>query len=141
MDASHHRLPRFLHLGHARTFWTALQRARERRGKLVLRSKTWTAIVASLSGIPVLMRLGAGDETRTRDIFLGKEVLYQLSYTRISVPAGRGDPPEGEAGRKLEKFPAVASGFSPGGIRLRLVPKVWIFDAGFAGLGLRHEHC
>ena len=24
----------------------------------------------------------AGDETRTRDIFLGKEVLYQLSYTR-----------------------------------------------------------
>ena len=25
----------------------------------------------------------AGDETRTRDIFLGKEVLYQLSYTRI----------------------------------------------------------
>ena len=25
---------------------------------------------------------GAGDETRTRDIFLGKEVLYQLSYTR-----------------------------------------------------------
>ena len=26
-------------------------------------------------------RIGAGDETRTRDIFLGKEVLYQLSYT------------------------------------------------------------
>jgi hypothetical protein len=25
---------------------------------------------------------GAGDATRTRDIFLGKEVLYQLSYTR-----------------------------------------------------------
>ena len=24
----------------------------------------------------------AGDEARTRDIFLGKEVLYQLSYTR-----------------------------------------------------------
>ena len=32
----------------------------------------------------------AGDETRTRDIFLGKEVLYQLSYTR-------------ETGRKYEK--------------------------------------
>jgi hypothetical protein len=27
---------------------------------------------------------GAGDVIRTRDIFLGKEVLYQLSYTRIS---------------------------------------------------------
>ena len=25
----------------------------------------------------------AGDETRTRDIFLGKEVLYQLSYARV----------------------------------------------------------
>jgi hypothetical protein len=25
----------------------------------------------------------AGDETRTRDVFLGKEVLYQLSYTRV----------------------------------------------------------
>jgi hypothetical protein len=25
---------------------------------------------------------GAGKETRTLDIFLGKEVLYQLSYTR-----------------------------------------------------------
>lgn len=27
---------------------------------------------------------GAGDATRTRDIFLGKEVLYQLSYTRVA---------------------------------------------------------
>ena len=26
---------------------------------------------------------GAGEEARTLDIFLGKEVLYQLSYTRI----------------------------------------------------------
>ena len=31
---------------------------------------------------PLEIRGGAGDETRTRDIFLGKEVLYQLSYTR-----------------------------------------------------------
>jgi len=29
------------------------------------------------------MKCGAGDVIRTRDIFLGKEVLYQLSYTRI----------------------------------------------------------
>ena len=28
-------------------------------------------------------RAKAGDATRTRDIFLGKEVLYQLSYTRV----------------------------------------------------------
>lgn len=26
---------------------------------------------------------GAGEEIRTPDIFLGKEVLYQLSYARI----------------------------------------------------------
>ena len=30
-----------------------------------------------------LVKGGAGDAIRTRDIFLGKEVLYQLSYTRI----------------------------------------------------------
>jgi hypothetical protein len=27
-------------------------------------------------------RLGAGDGTRTHDILLGKQTLYQLSYTR-----------------------------------------------------------
>ena len=43
---------------------------------------------------------GAGDATRTRDIFLGKEVLYQLSYTRI-----------GEA-VTIEKRGRVASSFS-----------------------------
>ncbi len=30
-----------------------------------------------------MVKNGAGDAIRTRDIFLGKEVLYQLSYTRI----------------------------------------------------------
>ena len=29
-----------------------------------------------------LLKRGAGDETRTRDINLGKVALYQLSYTR-----------------------------------------------------------
>ena len=31
------------------------------------------------------VRDGAGDAIRTRDIFLGKEVLYQLSYTRMCL--------------------------------------------------------
>ena len=31
--------------------------------------------------LPVLN--GAGDEVRTRDILLGRQVLYQLSYTRF----------------------------------------------------------
>ena len=35
------------------------------------------------------MKGRAGDETRTRDIFLGKEVLYQLSYTRGASTDGR----------------------------------------------------
>ena len=29
---------------------------------------------------------GAGDEARTRYLHLGKVALYQMSYTRISVP-------------------------------------------------------
>ena len=33
----------------------------------------------------IRFRTGAGDEIRTRDIFLGKEVLYQLSYTRAKM--------------------------------------------------------
>ena len=28
-------------------------------------------------------QIGAGDEIRTRDIYLGKVVLYQLSYSRL----------------------------------------------------------
>ena len=31
------------------------------------------------------LSLGAGDEVRTRDILLGRQVLYQLSYTRATV--------------------------------------------------------
>ncbi len=30
------------------------------------------------------MQFGAGDETQTRGLFLGKEALYQLSYTRLT---------------------------------------------------------
>ena len=30
-----------------------------------------------------LLRLGAGDEARTRYLHLGKVALYQMSYTRI----------------------------------------------------------
>jgi hypothetical protein len=33
---------------------------------------------------PGIHYIGAGDQVRTDDIFLGKEVLYQLSYTRIN---------------------------------------------------------
>jgi hypothetical protein len=36
-----------------------------------------------------LLNYGAGNETRTRDPDLGKVVLYQLSYSRISSKQGR----------------------------------------------------
>ena len=34
------------------------------------------------------MKIGADDEVRTRDILLGRQVLYQLSYIRMVRPAG-----------------------------------------------------
>jgi hypothetical protein len=33
-------------------------------------------------GVLPIVIVGAGDEVRTRDILLGRQVLYQLSYTR-----------------------------------------------------------
>jgi hypothetical protein len=33
---------------------------------------------------PGRFRLGAGDGTRTRDALLGRQVLYQLSYSRVA---------------------------------------------------------
>ena len=35
---------------------------------------------------------GAGDETRTRDIQLGRLKLYQLSYSRPRQPSTQGNP-------------------------------------------------
>jgi len=34
-------------------------------------------------GLPIL--LGAGDGSRTRNILLGRQMLYQLSYPRITT--------------------------------------------------------
>ena len=39
------------------------------------------------------IHIGAGEEARTLDIFLGKEVLYQLSYARIKLVLDRGIEP------------------------------------------------
>ena len=38
---------------------------------------------------PAGKKNGAGNETRTRDIYLGKVVLYQLSYARSSGEENR----------------------------------------------------
>ena len=41
--------------------------------------------------------IGAGNEARTRDLNLGKVALYQLSYSRTSLPVPR--PPLRKIGR------------------------------------------
>ena len=38
------------------------------------------------------VKIGAGNETRTRDPDLGKVVLYQLSYSRKWRPLGGSNP-------------------------------------------------
>ena len=39
------------------------------------------------------LEFGAGDESRTRDLNLGKVALYQLSYSRIYLEARAGVEP------------------------------------------------
>src|SRR4029079_18278786 len=54
-------------------------------------------------------RLGADDETRTRDIDLGKVALYQLSYMRVaSGPAWRIVPERRRAVRSARGWAAWA---------------------------------
>ncbi len=50
-----------------------------KKGKLLLPFWAWKDLV-------FLPEFGAGNETRTRDLNLGKVALYQLSYSRISKP-------------------------------------------------------
>jgi glutamyl-tRNA synthetase len=45
----------YLHLGHARTFWTAQQRARERGGTLVLRNEDLDATRFKMEFVPAMM--------------------------------------------------------------------------------------
>ena len=51
---------------------------------------------------------GAGDGFRTRDLLLGKETLYQMSYTREPVRVGASDL-KNTSTREL----AVPTGFEP----------------------------
>ena len=46
------------------------------------------------SRFPFPLKPGAGDESRTRDLNLGKVALYQLSYSRSCLEARGGiEPP------------------------------------------------
>ena len=42
-------------------------------------------------GYGAILQIGAVDETRTRDLHLGKVALYQLSYYRAEAGAGDGN--------------------------------------------------
>jgi hypothetical protein len=58
-------------------------------GALARRHSNWVRVSGSLSRWRAgSSEAGAGDETRTRDINLGKVALYQLSYTRAASPEG-----------------------------------------------------
>src|SRR6266566_8497720 len=55
-------------------------------------------------------KAGAGDEARTRDVHLGKVVLYQLSYTRVLRANNNVHPP---APRNLLIAPAGVKLLNP----------------------------
>jgi hypothetical protein len=60
--------------------WSA-SRSFERLGGSAFAKATARSLQPSLCA-PLQAKAGAGDEARTRDVHLGKVVLYQLSYTR-----------------------------------------------------------
>ena len=46
-----------------------------------------TTMAAACNCLKQNKKFGAGNETRTRDLNLGKVALYQLSYSRLSAEA------------------------------------------------------
>ena len=60
--------------------WPA-SRSLERFGRPAFAKATARSLQPSICA-PLQAKAGAGDEARTRDVHLGKVVLYQLSYTR-----------------------------------------------------------
>src|SRR4051794_1971224 len=68
---------------------------------------TVTSFFSSSDGAKLRRRLGADDETRTRDIDLGKVALYQLSYIRMPADRRGGSYPSvGRSSDRLEGGPA-----------------------------------
>ena len=57
--------------------------------------------------LPFFLNSGAGDESRTRDLNLGKVALYQLSYSRGEECAFYTDPVRCQV-RKLNRTPQGA---------------------------------
>jgi hypothetical protein len=94
---------------------------------LSIRTKRRVARINYIS--PYRLRTGAGDETRTRDINLGKVALYQLSYTRIRegtrVISGR-EMSIHDSRQSLVR--ASQGNFAPrGGVRNRWLPRTPAF--------------
>jgi hypothetical protein len=51
-------------------------------------ARTTDILINSQAQLPTVLlgnKTGAGDEVRTRDILLGKQALYQLRYSRITI--------------------------------------------------------
>jgi hypothetical protein len=65
-------------------------------------------------GVLPFVIVGAGDEVRTRDILLGRQVLYQLSYTRtMQNTQGRLSPTRFTATPTGNHFLVEGAGFEP----------------------------
>ena len=67
----------------------------------------------SYSGLFLSFGTGAGDEARTRDIQLGRLMLYQLSYTRLKVVGRAGFEPAKSIDNRFTVCPQLAALVSP----------------------------
>jgi hypothetical protein len=73
-----------------------------------------SALPLSHMGVMPFVIVGAGDEVRTRDILLGRQVLYQLSYTRtMQNTQGRFSPTRFTATPTGNHFLVEGAGFEP----------------------------
>src|SRR6266550_5234888 len=76
-------------------------------GSASARPKIATAPLQPVIGLPQAVGVGAGDEIRTRDHLLGRQGLYQLSYSRVAayfIPA-RSSRPYGRS--SIQASPSV----------------------------------
>ncbi len=84
-------------------------------------------------------RVGAENETRTRNPHLGKVVLYQLSYFRKKMVPGTGIEPVRSFGSRDFKSLASASSAIPA--LMEAAPRFELGNKGFADLCLTTWRC
>ena len=99
-----------------------------------------TARWLSCEQLPVQLRAGAGEGTRTLDIQLGKLTLYQLSYARSLGSRGRlargaGWVKVGRGTLGMGGCGALGKGLPTGGVGLEISVPDAVPVAAFKGVG------